>query len=96
MNHLVAAEQGLTVRRLQSLLALPYRSTWSIMERLRKIAPNRRGPLTLSPLTTEEAFIRLLARPSVLPGERFERLEQRVGRIEESSHLAERKHKLKQ
>lgn len=82
VSYLTAAEKGLTVRQLQKLLALPYRSTWSMMERLRKIAPRHGSPFTLAPFTPEEIFTRLMARPYILPQERFERLERQASRIE--------------
>lgn len=96
VSHLTNVEKGLSVRQLQRLLALPYRSTWSIMERLRKIAPKQKGPFTLAPLTNEEVFRRLMSRPPVLPEERFARLERQAQRFDAISAQPARKTQPKQ
>ena len=91
VSYLTNMDKGLSVRQLQRLLDLPYRSTWSIMERLRKIAPKQKGPFTLAPLTNEEVFIRLMSRPPVLPEERFARLERQAQRLDALAARAARR-----
>jgi len=79
---LTSTAKGLTIRRLQRQLEIPYRSTWCLVERLRKIAPSSSSPFTLAPLTSQEVFARLMARPHILPQERFDGLEKQERRIE--------------
>src|SRR5262245_20211690 len=63
VGYLTAPGEGLTVRQLQNLLKIPYRSTWTMMERLRRVSPKPASPFTLAPFTPEEVFSRLMTRP---------------------------------